>query len=416
MKFFITSIGTRGDIEPFLAIGEILSNRGHVVAYAFSKQFGDIISPGALFYPISAEILELINSAEGRTVMGKAGVFKKIKALFVLYKKGKTINQDIALEHQKAIDDFEPDVIIHNPKCSYPVVWSLQTGKDNIIVSPVPYVMYPVKNHPHVGINKNLGQVLNKLSYKLSNFGLIKTIYDVQKLLRIRDKYSKQEIKKAVFKSKLIFSITPQLFKRPNYWPENVQILGHHERNKIIDWTPNTEIIDFLKAHSKILFLSFGSMYNSSPQEISEIFYAVIHKLKIPCIVNTASGGLMPIEKYKSDDKFLFMEQIPYEWIFKRVYGVIHHGGSGTTQMALKNGLASLIIPHIIDQYGWNNLIHKNGFGPKGISINNISSRRLIKLISSLYQESRFKLEAEKIAEKMNGNDLETELHDFIMH
>lgn len=415
MKFFITSIGTRGDIEPFLAIGEILSRRGHEVAYSFSEQFREIIPKKSKSYPLPSEILELINSKEGRLVMGKAGVFKKIKALLVLHKKGQNVNKDIAIDHEKAINDFEPEKVIHNPKCSYPIVWSLNSNKENIIVSPVPYVMYPVKHHPHVGINKNLGHFFNQLTYKLSNFGLTKTIYGIQKdLITTKDRFSKKDIRKELFKTKLIFSIAPQLFKRPDYWPKHVQVLGYHERDKIMTWKPSADLEKFLDEHSKILFLTFGSMFNSNPTETSELLYEVISKLKIPCIVNRASGGLMTLEKFETNPNFLFVNNIPYEWIFQRVYAVIHHGGSGTTHMALKYGKPTLIIPHIIDQFGWNNLIHKHGFGPLGISINKIDAKSLTRLIMDLYKNEEYKKNTEKVALEMAKNNLESKLYNFI--
>lgn len=415
MKFFITSIGTRGDVEPFLAIGEILSKRGHDVAYAFSEQFENIIPKKALFYPLTPEIMELINSREGRIVMGKASVFKKIKALLYLHQKGKIINKEIVIEHQKYVSNFNPDVIIHNPKCSYPVIWNLKTNKDNIIVSPVPYVMYPVKNHPHVGINRNLGHILNKLTYKLSNFGLVNTIYVAQKTLEHQPKCSMKTICKALFHRKLIFSITPQLFNRPDSWPKHVQILGYHERNTSMNWRPSAKIKKFLNNHAKILFLTFGSMFNSNPNEISNLFYDALIKLNIPCIINTASGGLLPLEKYRSEPKLLFVKQIPYEWIFKRVYAVVHHGGSGTTHMGLKYGLPSLIIPHIIDQYSWNKLVHKNKFGPKGISIKKLSKDNITPLIKDLYENETYKHAVNYASKTMNNTKLEDELYAFIV-
>ncbi|MFC2090994.1 glycosyltransferase, partial [Bacteroidota bacterium] len=39
MKILLTSIGTRGDIEPFLAIGKMLKEKGHQVICAFSEKF-----------------------------------------------------------------------------------------------------------------------------------------------------------------------------------------------------------------------------------------------------------------------------------------------------------------------------------------------------------------------------------------
>jgi len=72
-----------------------------------------------------------------------------------------------------------------------------------------------------------------------------------------------------------------------------------------------------------------------------------------------------------------FISQIPYEWIFPKVYGVIHHGGSGTTHLGLKYGCVTMVIPYIIDQFVWNEIIDKIGAGPKGIKIGKITEKIL---------------------------------------
>lgn len=43
MKVLITSIGTRGDMEPFLAIAELLKNKGHEVTCLFPDQFKPLV-------------------------------------------------------------------------------------------------------------------------------------------------------------------------------------------------------------------------------------------------------------------------------------------------------------------------------------------------------------------------------------
>ena len=41
MKIILAAIGTQGDVEPFLAIGKLLTEKGHKVICAFSEQFRD---------------------------------------------------------------------------------------------------------------------------------------------------------------------------------------------------------------------------------------------------------------------------------------------------------------------------------------------------------------------------------------
>ena len=415
MKILLTSIGTRGDIEPFLAIGQIFSKRDHNVVFSFPKQFSNLIPQDCKFYPLSPKVIELIESNEGRIVMGKATVLDKIKALRYLYKEGVKVNKDLIKEQYYAIEEEQPDIIIHNAKCNYPLLWSIKNNKKTFLISPVPYFIYYVKNNSHIGFNKNYGNFINKLTYRISTFGLIKTIYDAQKNIPEKLFFSKKQIKENLLNKDLIYTVSTSLFERPSYWKENVQVLGCHERDKTTNWAPKKEVIDFLERNDKVIFLTFGSMMNSFPRETSELIYKELNKLKIPTIVNLASGGLIEIDDFKQNENFFFVNQIPYDWIFDKLYGVIHHGGSGTTHTVLKYGCVSLIIPHIIDQFGWNNLISKLGAGPKGISINKLKALKLNRLISDFYTNRNYKQKANEIAENMNKEQLENKLYDYII-
>ena len=103
-----------------------------------------------------------------------------------------------------------------------------------------------------------------------------------------------------------------------------------------MSWRPEPDLEKFLKDHPKVVFLSFGSMTNTNPHKISNMIYKILAEHKIPSIVNIAEGGLVEIENYKKHDNFLFVKNIPYEWILKRVYAVIHHGGSGDDSYGFK--------------------------------------------------------------------------------
>jgi len=89
-------------------------------------------------------------------------------------------------------------------------------------------------------------------------------------------------------------------------------------------------------------------MLNPEPEIKTKTIIEIFERNSIPAIINTASGGLVRPEKFDSQ-LIHFVAQIPYNWIFPKMYGVIHHGGSGTTHLALKHGCATMIIPHIID-------------------------------------------------------------------
>lgn len=163
-----------------------------------------------------------------------------------------------------------------------------------------------------------------------------------------------------------------------------------------------------------MLFITFGSMTNPEPEEVTKIIIDILERNNIPAIINTASGGLIKPDKYDSD-LLHFVSRIPYDWIFPKVYGVIHHGGSGTTHLALKYGRATMIIPHIIDQFVWDKIIYELGAGPRGIKIDKITSKNLEPKILELVNNVSFKMKAEQVASQMGKEDFREEIYNSII-
>ncbi len=403
MKIILTSIGTRGDMEPFLSIGEILKENGHEIICLFPEQFRNLADDsGFNFASLGSEFIRMLDSPAGKTAMGGGRLgLKKIRAYLKLASMQKEINKEMILKQEAVIEKERPDRIVHNGKVMYPVIWGLKNTGKRILVSPVPYLHY-VKDHSHIAFNRNFGAFFNKLTYDLANFGLVKTISGSLKFLSSPKKISTKEIKKALFGERIIYTVSPSIFKRPEYWPENLQVLGYHERKKTSNWEPSEALKSFLKNHSKVILVTFGSMINTNPPEKTKIILEILERNNIPAIINTASGGLIKPKSYNKE-VFHFVGRIPYDWIFPRLYAVIHHGGSGTTHTAIKYGCASLIIPHIIDQYVWNKIVFKKGSGPLGVDVGQINVKNLEPKIIDLYSNRSYKLEAEKLGKEMQN-------------
>ena len=397
----LSSIGTRGDMEPFLAIGQILKNKGHQVICLFPEQFKEaVIDSGFQFESLGSEFIEMLESDLGKFALGGGGSkLKKFVAYYRLAKIQRKNNELMFLKQKETMERLRPDRTVHNGKVFYPVIWELSNPKSTILVSPVPYLNY-TKGHAHLAFNNNYGEFLNKLTYKIADWGILKAIMSLVKQFKIPNT-SKDQIRRVLKSHKTIYTISPQLVERPSEWPENVKVLGYHERDKTTNWKADDALQDFLAKHEKILFVTFGSMTNPQPAAKTKIILDILKRNKIPAILNTSTGGLSKPETYNTD-LFHFVEQIPYDWVFPKMYGVIHHGGSGTTHMAVKYGCVSLIIPHIIDQFAWNEIMYKKKVGPKGMKISKISKRDLEPKIIDLYTNPIYKENANVLAAKMD--------------
>lgn len=409
MKAVLFSLGSRGDIEPFFALGEILEGQEWDVVYVFPEQFREMVEEtNSSFYGFTKEFLDVLVTGEQFKVISSrdSSRIKRLQTLFSLAKKAIKINKEVTLRQKEIIDKEQPDYVFYNQKCVYPIIWEFKNPNKGIFVHPFPCFLHKVNHHSIIGFGGggNYGSLINRLSYSFQSIALSLGVYFTTK------KYHKELVgktinplsirKRLLNKTKSIYTISPSLFSQPQYWKKNANVVGYRERHKANKWQPDDELKDFLKQHQKITFITFGSISNTDPKKKTDAILSALIKHKIPAIINTSWGGL--IQPNKHPEYIHFVKNIPYDWIFPKVFAVVHHGGSGTTHSALKYGCASLVIPHFIDQFFWNKTIHKLGSGPKGISIKKLNKDNFEKILLDLLDNKIYKENAELIASKMD--------------
>ena len=414
MKIILTSIGTQGDIEPFLAIGQILKEKGHQVICAFSEKFREATESFDIeFASLGRKNDDILESETNRTVMGGSGI-KKFLAYIKLMRlaQSQKIPQEKEFKLYELVKQERPDRIVYHSKNVYPLIWEYENRGKTIFVSPFAYFHY-IKGHTFF-FGKNYGEFLNKLTFKLADFGVVTATMAAKKWLQIKTEITRRELKSIIHSRKFIYTISPSLFPRPDYWERNIKVLGHQELKRKTEWKPEKKLTEFIEKHEKIVFVTFGSMPNPEPRLKTKIFLEILERNKIPAIINTASGGLVKPDIFHSE-LIYFVSQVSYDWIFPKMYAVIQHGGAGTTHLAIKYGCAALIIPHFMDQFVWDKIISELGVGPRGIRISRITNKNLEPKILELLNNKRFKETSENIANQMGNEDFKDELYKTIV-
>ena len=419
MKLILFSLGTRGDMEPFLALAQRLAARDHEVICAMPAQFEELVTKaGFPFSPLSRKFLELIEGDAAKGIMGRKGnPLSRIKVLIDLYRESMTMQKELVEEQATLIEKEKPDRIVFHRKCTYAFLWAMGNPGKATFLSPVPFMLHPVDFHATLGMGSNWGKRLNRWTYSLSNFGLFTTIVNSTK--SHHHKFPELKINRKALQNwtmrqgKSVFALSGALFRRPTDWPENTKVLGFHDRHTSSDWKPDEALQQFLDRHSKILFVTFGSMTNTDPEGKTAAILEVLKKHQIPAILNVSWGGLQ--RPADLPEHVHVVEGIPYDQIFPKMYAVMHHGGSGTTHMATKSGCPSLIIPHILDQFAWNDLIANQGAGPKGMSIKKLTASNLEPVLLKLWQHEPYKRKALELAAYMSREDLEEEYVEFVL-
>ena len=164
MKIILASIGTRGDIEPFLAIGKILKEKGHRVICAFSDQFREMTESYDIeFASLGRKNDIMLGSDANKIVMGGSGI-KKFFAYIKLMRlaQSQKVPQEKEFKLYELVKQEKPDRIVYHSKNVYPLLWEYENRGKTIFVSPFAYFHY-TKGHSFF-YGKNRGDLFNKLS------------------------------------------------------------------------------------------------------------------------------------------------------------------------------------------------------------------------------------------------------------
>ncbi|OOG74811.1 glycosyltransferase [Algoriphagus sp. A40] len=407
MKFLLISIGTRGDIEPFLAQAEILTQAGHEVHCLFPEQFRETVEKlGFHFLGFDKRFLEMLETDSGKSVMGGGGnTFTKIKNFIQLIRSSFGLQKTLNSQQKEAIDSIQPDRVVFHPKALYCTLPAMAEPKKYFQLSPIPNLIHPNPEFPHLGLSKwkPFSAKWNLKTYDWVNMARYMTFNKFLKEYYPNFPGIDFSVKsiQAFERNQLqvLYQISPTLFHKQAIWPEAAHITGFFARNQNQNYTPAPSLEAWLINHPKAVLLTFGSMSNPKPKEYSTKIIQLLEKHRIPAIVNLSWGGLQKIET--GGDSIHYVNQIPYDWVLPKLYGIIHHGGSGTTHSGAKSGAVQLIVPHIMDQYFWNRLVHSKGLGPLGTSIHNFNSYKFENALLDFWTNPKYKKNALDIAEKM---------------
>ncbi|MEL7146114.1 MAG: glycosyltransferase [Bacteroidota bacterium] len=374
MRAALFSIGTRGDIEPFLAVAEILKAKNWEVICIFPEQFRELTeSLGYPFHGFNKEFLELLEGEEAKKFMGGRGsILQRIGYLIKMSRKSIRLNGEMIRFQHQLQEILAPDRIIYHPKCLTALLYGMAHPGKTMMLSPVPGIAHPVR---HINILGKSNRFFNVLLANVSNWAKAIMVKQFSKSFRTAYPSIKLSIggirRQMLEKETTLYATSQALFPKPVYWPECAKVVGYHERDKTVSWQPHDSLTAFLDKHEKVVFITFGSMTNTNPRQKTQIILDVLEKHRIAAIINTSWGGLEEMET--NTDHIHFVKNIPYDWIFSRVYAVVHHGGSGSTHTALKYGCPSLLIPHILDQFMWRIIVADQGLGPESISIKKLN-------------------------------------------
>lgn len=386
MKIAITTVGSRGDLQPFISLGLGLKKAGYDVLIISAKNEEDFVrNYGLDFHALDVNIQELM---EGNSdVQGMAKGSNPLKFMITHLKGSKNL-KSMMIKTQCEMWDAcqDADLIVFHPGMPIGYYIAHVNHKKSVLLNPFPVVA--TKDYPSILFYSlpRLGKVFNSLTHALFYkmfWALAKSaivaFWKGKKLPKVDFKTSPviQQIKSG---RPVINAYSPLVFQPAREWGINIQTVGSLIIENESNFTPAKELVDFINAGEPPIFIGFGSMKDiNSFTRTFEILSEAVTKTKQRAVIglgwtkNSFTGAI--------PENLFLIENTPFTWLFPQMKLVIHHGGAGTTAAGLIAGKPTIIIPHIADQPAWGLRVYELGVGSKPIAKKNLTANKLSKAI-----------------------------------
>lgn len=350
MNIGLIAFGSRGDIQPFLALALALRGRGHEVKLAAPIDFEAQISAYGIPYvriPLNSQVLTMSESAQDVTRKGITP-----RTLIAFWREViPNIQRGFLAGMREMTEAFRgSDLLIAHGftlPATYAIHQHLQIPLMLSIAAPVIATrLYPCPTFPPVPFG---GRFYNPLSYHL----LVRFVTSY--LMKPTKTYRQEVGLPPISAGKLIeifFSgqipvllhYSRHLMPAPSDWNPNIHIVGSWSLPAPAAWLPPAALTTFLTDGTPPVFFGFGSMPVTDPARMVQTLAEALRLTNLRGVLQAGWAGLE-----HTTENLITIGDAPHEWLFSQMAAVVHHGGSGTTHSALSAGKPALIVPFVAD-------------------------------------------------------------------
>lgn len=409
MNILILTYGSRGDVQPYVALAKGLKQNGHDVTLATSERFRDfVLAHGLRFGPLSDDLLAIIDTDQGRDLLENTGnLFKVFTRTLTMLKQVGPMQQRLLRDSWAAAEAARPDIIVFHPKAYGGPHIAEKLGAPVILALPIPMVV-PTAQYPNMGFPAlKLGGWYNRMTYRAVNTLMGLSAAKHVKAWRAAHGLPRQKRFDLLHTTDgreipVLHAVSKYAVPVPSDWPKSAIATGYWFLDAGEGWTPPAELEAFLSSGPAPVYVGFGSMAGRNPERLADAAVAALQKVGKRGVIATGWGGL------KADDlpdTILKIDEAPHEWLFPRMAAIVHHGGAGTTAAALRAGKPSVVVPFFGDQPFWGKRVHELGVGSAPIPQKKLTADNLAQALGKVTGDESIRRAADDIGRKIRSED-----------
>lgn len=406
MHIAVLASGSRGDVQPYVALCKGLRAAGHDVRLISAENYAPLAkSAGIAFCPTRGDVQAVAESEEMRALIEK-GDFIAITRFQAQALKRMAV--PLAQDALAACQGAELLITALGGVFSGAAI----AEKLNLPLLQAYLVpMTPTRDFHSVllpAAGPALPAALAKPSHHITQQMIWQGVREADRIAReqvyglqpapFTGPYNDPRLKRGT----VLYGFSPSVVARPSDWDSRIHITGYWFLDEAQDWSPPPGLPEFLSAGERPIYIGFGSMSNRKPEEVTRIVLEALAQTGQRAIVASGWGGL---SRQDLPDHVFMVESIPHAWLFPRMAAVVHHGGAGTTAAGLRAGVPSILVPFFGDQPFWGQRVAALGVGPDPIPRGKLSAARLAAAINRAVNEQAMRERAVALGARIRTED-----------
>lgn len=410
MRITMITVGSTGDVRPYIVLGRELRRRGHeVTIVAFSDFEESVRREGLGFRGLSGDVREFMASIMKPGVTGVAYLNQVRNSL-------KDVIAPFMRDLEAATEDSECIIGTFFGQ----VIRSLAEMRRLPFIQTQYYLMDRNANAPIASApGQRIGKIWNFTSYNLG-YLLISTMekyylddWRKEHGLPPRKLEQTPDYEMNGHTIPVLYAVSPLVMPRPADWEANIHMTGFWLQDEPGEFTPDPELEAFLSDGEKPVYVGFGSMVSGDMDETLRIVLDALKDSGVRAVLSKGWGGE---ENLTLPDNVYQAGFVPHDWLFRRVKAVVHHGGAGTLAAGLTAGLPTLVIPFGGDQPFWGDRVRALGVGPRPIPRERLTVKKLSRALTELVTEKRYQVAARELGARMVNEDGAVNAANIIEH
>ncbi|KAF9120146.1 Sterol 3-beta-glucosyltransferase [Mortierella sp. 14UC] len=415
LRITCLTIGSRGDVQPYIAFCKRLMQDGHSCRIATHGDYKEWVeSHGIEFGHVEGDPGELIELCVDN------GMFT-VSFIREALKRFRGWLDDLMETAWTACQNS--DVLIESPSAMVGIHIAEALEIPYFRAFPFPWTRTRSFPHPFAVAERNLGRGYNYMTFAMMDQVLWKGISgQINKWRKKGLGLAPTTIEKMeAHRVPCLYSWSPHLVSAPMDWHSWVHVTGYwFLDNPHLDWSPPDGLEEFLEADpdDKPIYIGFGSMVVSDPEEMTKIIVDSVIKAGVRAIISkgwsdklssSEKDGPVAVVKKEQQDKekvypsnIYMLKSVPHDWLFPRLAGAVHHGGAGTTAAGLRAGIPIVIKPYFGDQYFWAQRVEEAGVG---VWCHDLTVKKLSAALTAITTDEKMINKAQLMGERIRAED-----------